>query len=81
MKHHDYHRARVEIGKSAKGAFTSFTVALIDGWAAAGASDAGAAKANFKLLHAQKSADGLAFFNEAMLAELLRRKRGRRYRL
>jgi len=74
LKHHDYRRARVEIGKSAKGAFTSFTVALIDGWAAAGSNDAGAAKANFKLLHAQKSADGLAFFNEAMLAELFGEK-------
>ena len=74
MKHHEYHKARTEIAKSAKGAFTSFTVALIDGWAAAGVSDAGAARADFKLLHAQKSADGLAYFNEAMLAELFGEK-------
>lgn len=71
MKKHDYRRARAEIAKSAKGPFTSFTVALVDGWAAAGAGDADAAKADFKLLHAQHSADGLAYFNEAMLAELL----------
>lgn len=71
MKKHDFKRARAEIAKSAKGPFTSFTVALVDGWAAAGAGDGAAAKANLKLLHAQKSADGLAYFNEAMLAELL----------
>jgi tetratricopeptide (TPR) repeat protein len=66
----DYKKAREQIGKSAKGPFTSFTVALIDGWAAAGAGDKAGAIADFKLLHAQHSADALAFFNEAMLAEL-----------
>jgi tetratricopeptide (TPR) repeat protein len=74
MKKHDYRRARAEIAKSAKGPFTSFIVALMDGWAAAGAGDSAAAKANFKLLHAQRSADGLAYFNEAMLAEMLDEK-------
>ena len=71
MKKHDYRGARAQIAKSAKGPFTSFSVALIDGWAAAGAGQADDAKSNLKLLHAQKSADGLAFFNEAMLAEML----------
>jgi tetratricopeptide (TPR) repeat protein len=70
MQKRDYKKAREEIAKSAKGPFTSFTVALIDGWAAAGAGDLKAAQADFKQLHAQKSADGLAYFNEAMLAEL-----------
>jgi len=74
MKHHDFKKARAEIAKSAKGPFTSFTVALIDGWAAAGAGDGEGAAANFKMLHAQHSADGLAYFNEAMLAELLGNK-------
>ncbi len=74
MKKHDYKKARAEIAKSAKGPFTSFTVALIDGWAAAGAGDGDAAEADLKLLHAQHSADGLAYFNEAMLAELLGKK-------
>lgn len=74
MKHHDYKGARTEIAKSAKGPFTSFTVALIDGWAAAGAGDGAGAAADFKMLHAQHSADGLAYFNEAMLAELLGNK-------
>lgn len=70
LKKHEYKKARDQIGKSAKGPFTSFTVALIDGWAAAGAGDKDAAMADFKLLHAQHSADALAYFNEAMLAEL-----------
>lgn len=71
IKKHDYRQARFHISKSAKGPFTSFTVALIDGWAAAGAGQGGDAKSSLKLLHAQKSADGLAYFNEAMLAEML----------
>ncbi|GAA0537614.1 tetratricopeptide (TPR) repeat protein [Rhizomicrobium palustre] len=70
LHNRDYKKARVEIGKSAKGPFTSFSVALIDGWAAAGAGEKDAAYADFKLLHAQHSADALAYFNEAMLAEL-----------
>lgn len=69
LKKHEYQKAREEIAKSAKGPFTSFTVALIEGWAAAGAGDKDAAYAAFKLLHNQHSADALAFFNEAMLAE------------
>jgi tetratricopeptide (TPR) repeat protein len=74
LKHRDYREARQQIAKSAKGPFTSFTVALIDGWAAAGAGQEEAAAANLKLLHAQHSADALAYFNEAMLAELLDHK-------
>ncbi len=70
LKHHDYKKARDEISKAAKGPFTSFTVALIDGWAAAGAGDRDAAEADFKSLHALHSADALAYFNEAMLAEM-----------
>lgn len=70
MKHHDFKKARTEIAKAAKGPFTSFTVALIDGWAAAGAGDRETAAANFKSLHALHSADALAFYNEATLAEL-----------
>lgn len=51
-------------------------MALIDGWAAAGAGDRDAAIADFKLLHVQHSADALAYFNEAMLAELFGDKAG-----
>ncbi len=74
MKKHDYRLARSEIAKSAKGTFTSFTVALVEGWAAAGMGDGVAAKVDFKILHAQKSADGLAYFNEALLAEMMGEK-------
>lgn len=69
IKHHDFKKAREEIAKAAKGPFTSFTVALMDGWAAAGAGDHDAAVADFKSLHALHSADALAYFNEALLAE------------
>ena len=74
LKHKDYRGARAEIAKSAKGPFTGFTVALIDAWAAAGMGDNTAAAADLKMLHAQHSADGLAYFNEAMLAELTGQK-------
>ncbi|MDE2182979.1 MAG: tetratricopeptide repeat protein [Alphaproteobacteria bacterium] len=71
LKRHDYKDARAQIAKSAQGPFTSFTVALIDAWAAAGQDDAKTAAADLKTLHAQQAADGLAYFNEAMVAELL----------
>ena len=74
LKHADYRKARQEIAKSATGPFTSFTVALLDGWAAAGLGDGDAAAADLKQLHAQHSADALASFNEAMVAELLGHK-------
>ena len=74
LRHRDYRGARSEIAKSAKGPFTGFTVALIDAWAAAGMGDNDAAAADLKMLHAQHSADGLAYFNEAMLAELTGQK-------
>jgi tetratricopeptide (TPR) repeat protein len=66
--------ARVHIAKSAAGPFTSFTVALIDAWAAAGMGDGATAEADLKSLHAQSGADALAYFNEAMLAEFLGQK-------
>jgi tetratricopeptide (TPR) repeat protein len=74
MRHGKYKAARSQIAKSAKGPFTSFTVALLDGWAAAGAGDADDAAGDLDSLHAQHSADALAFFNEAMLFEMLGKK-------
>ncbi|MGC9954921.1 MAG: tetratricopeptide repeat protein [Rhizomicrobium sp.] len=74
LKHRDYEAARVQIAKSAAGPFTSFTVALIDAWAAAGMGDGAGAEADLKSLHAQSGADALAYFNEAMLAEFLGQK-------
>ena len=74
LKHRDYKSARAQIAKSASGPFTSFTVALIDAWGAAGMGDGAAAEADLKSLHAQNGADALAYFNEAMLAEFLGQK-------
>ena len=74
LKRHQYRDARQQIAKSANGPFTSFTVALIDAWAAAGAGQGDAAAADLKMLHAQHTADALAYFNEAMVAELLGQK-------
>ena len=74
LKHRDYKTARTQIAKSANGPFTSFTVALIDGWAAAGAGDEAGAETDLNSLHAQSGADALAYFNEAMLAEFLGQK-------
>src|SRR5207244_2625435 len=39
LKRRDYKTARGEIGKSAKGPFSSLTVALVDAWAAAAQKD------------------------------------------
>jgi len=74
MKHGNFKAARAHLAKSAKGPFTSFTGKLIDAWAAAGMGDGGAAADDLNSLHAQKSADALAYFNEAMLFELLGNK-------
>ncbi|MDE2494509.1 MAG: tetratricopeptide repeat protein [Alphaproteobacteria bacterium] len=74
LKHRNYKEARAQIAKSASGPFTSFTVALIDAWAAAGMNDGKAAEVDLKTLHAQHAADALAYFNEAMLAEYLGQK-------
>ncbi|MDE1985369.1 MAG: tetratricopeptide repeat protein [Alphaproteobacteria bacterium] len=74
LKHRDYKEARAQIAKSANGPFTTFTVALIDAWAAAGMGDGKAAEADLKKLHVQSAADALAYFNEAMLAEYLGQK-------
>ena len=73
MKHGQYKAARSQIAKSAKGPFSSFTVALLDAWAAAGMGNASDAADDLKILHGQQGADGLAYFNEALIAELLGR--------
>jgi tetratricopeptide (TPR) repeat protein len=69
MKRHDYADARKQVALSAKGQFTSLTVALIDGWAAAGMGDKAAAIADLAALRAQGGADTLSMFHLALLAE------------
>ncbi len=73
MKHGQYKAARTLIAKTPKGPFSAFTVALLDAWAAAGMGNASDAADDLKTLHAQQSADGLAYFNEALIAEFLGR--------
>ena len=55
----DYKTAREEIGKSAKGPFSSLTVALVDAWASAGQGDETTATADLKSLRGQAAADSL----------------------
>jgi tetratricopeptide (TPR) repeat protein len=71
LKRQDYKTARDEIGKSAKGNFTSLTVALVDAWAAAGAGDAAAANADLKALRGQAGLDSIAAFHQALMFEYL----------
>ena len=71
MKHHDFAGARKQVALSAKGPFTSLTVALIDGWAAAGQGDKAAAIADLGSLRAQGGADALSMFHLALLAEFV----------
>ncbi len=73
LKDGDYKAAREEIAKSAKGTFTSLTVALVDAWAAAGVGDAAAADADLKSLHGQTGMDTTAAFHQALIFEYLGR--------
>ncbi len=69
LKHHDYAGARKQVSLSAKGPFTSLTVALLDAWAAAGQGDKAAAIAALGTLRAQGGADALSMFHLALLAD------------
>ncbi|MGZ5937803.1 MAG: tetratricopeptide repeat protein [Rhizomicrobium sp.] len=71
MKHHDYAGARKIIAMSAKGPFTSLTVSLIDGWAAAGLGDKAAATADIATMRAQDGADTMGMFHLALLSDYL----------
>ena len=71
MKHHDYAGARKTVALSAKGPFTSLTVSLIDGWAAAGMGDKAAATADIAAMRAQDGADTMGMFHLALLSEYL----------
>jgi tetratricopeptide (TPR) repeat protein len=71
LKRQDYKEAREQIGKSAKGSFTSLTVALVDAWAAAGLHDAVAATGDLKALRGQSGMDALAALHQALLLDYL----------
>ena len=69
LKHRDYAGARKQIGLSARGPFSSLTISLVDGWAAAGMGDKAAAKADLAALRAQDGADAMGMFHLALLAD------------
>jgi len=69
MKRKDFAGARKQIQLSEKGPFTSLTIGLIDGWAAAGTGDKAAAIADLASLRAQGGADALSMFHLALLAD------------
>ncbi|MEI9932084.1 MAG: tetratricopeptide repeat protein [Rhizomicrobium sp.] len=71
LKKQDYKEARDQIGKSAKGSFTSLTVTLVDAWAAAGAGDAAGAAADLKALRAQSGMESIAAFHQALILDYL----------
>ena len=69
MKHRNYALARQQIGFSAKGPFSSLTVALLDGWAAAGLGDKSAATADLAALRAQGGVDAMSMFHLGLLSD------------
>ncbi len=71
MRHRNYGDARKQIALSAKGPFSSLTVALLDGWAAAGMGDKAAAKADLAALRAQGGVDAMSMFHLALLSEFV----------
>lgn len=71
LKRGDYKGTREEIAKSAKGAFASLTVALVDAWAAAGMKDAATADADLKALRGQSGMDGIIGFHQALILDCL----------
>ncbi len=71
LKRHDYATARKQVGLSAKGPFTSLTVALIDGWAAVGLGDKAGALADLAALKTQGGTDALSTFHLALLSQYL----------
>lgn len=71
MRHRSYAAARKQIALSAKGPFSSLTVALLDGWAAAGLGDKAAATADIAALRAQGSVDAMSMFHLALLSEFI----------
>jgi len=71
LKHRDYAGARKQMSLSAKGPFSSLTVMLIDAWAAAGQGDKAAAEGELATLRAQGTADGLAMYHLALLADFV----------
>jgi hypothetical protein len=71
MKHRNYAAARQQVALSAKGPFSSLTVALLDGWAAAGMGDKAAATADLAALRAEGGVDAMSMFHLALLSDFV----------
>jgi tetratricopeptide (TPR) repeat protein len=71
LKRHDFAGARKEIGLSAKGPFTSMSIAVFDAWAAAGAGDKATALADLGALKNMAGAEGIAALHLALISEYL----------
>lgn len=71
LKHRDYADARKHLALSAKGPFTTLTLALLDGWAAAATRDEEGMQKDLKALSEQAGAENIAAFHAALLQDYL----------
>lgn len=69
MKRHDYRAARDQIARSRQDIVATYTVRLIDAWAAAGDGDRGAAQTILTELRHQSGTEAVATFNLALMAD------------
>jgi tetratricopeptide (TPR) repeat protein len=71
FKHRDYADARKQLSQSAKGPFTTLTLALFDAWAAAAQHDTAGMQKDIQTLLEQKGAEGMAAFHAALIQDYL----------
>ena len=69
LKKKDYAEARRNLSLSAKGPFTTLTLALLDAWAAAAMGDKPGIEKNLAALAAEKGAENIAAFHMGLLSE------------
>jgi tetratricopeptide (TPR) repeat protein len=70
IKHGDYDDARDELSKSAKGAFTTLTVLLVDGWAAQGQGNIDDALKDFDAIPGAGGTAPLSTYHRALALDL-----------
>jgi tetratricopeptide (TPR) repeat protein len=71
FRHRDYADARKQLSQSAKGPFTTLTLALFDAWAAAAQRDTPGMEKDIQTLLGQKGAEGMASFHAALIQDYL----------
>jgi tetratricopeptide (TPR) repeat protein len=69
FKKKDYAEARRNLSLSAKGPFTTLTLALFDAWAAAALSDKAGMEKDIAALNGEKGAENIAAFHKGLLSE------------